>query len=271
MITFAIVGHNEAAWLSNPLKQAQAASRPGEPVWFVDSASSDGSGDLARSLGARVVNAPLGKGRAVTKAVELCETRHICLLDADLDNTSRNTPETLRRKLERSGADMVVGEFAWPEKPFRPVTTAIWTPLARELFPEAAAAVARVPLSGFRILDVDLAREPLPGGFGLEVHLNIAGTLEGRRTETVDIGRYSGTVRNHPHLPGEVAEAILDIAQSCGRLAKGARPAWDEWLEPVLALIAQPPGADDRVRRKLAELASRPLPDRGLSAAHARP
>jgi glucosyl-3-phosphoglycerate synthase len=273
VITFAIVGHNEAASLANPLKQAQDASRPGEPIWFVDSASTDGSGDLARSLGARVVNAPLGKGRAVLKAAELCETRHICLIDADLGSTSRNTPETLRRKLERSGADMVVGEFAWPEKPFRPVTTAIWAPLARELFPEAAAAVQRVPLSGFRVLDVDLAREALPEGFGLEVHLNIAGTLQGRRTETVDIGRYSGTVRDHPQLPGEVAGAILDMAQSRGRLAKRARPAWEDWLEPVLALIAQPPGADDgERRRKLAEAASRPLPDRGLSAAaNARP
>ena len=83
MITYAVVGHNEAALLVNALEQAFAARREGEPVWFVDSASTDGSGELARAVGADVVGAPLGKGRAVATAVERCETQYICIIDAD--------------------------------------------------------------------------------------------------------------------------------------------------------------------------------------------
>jgi glucosyl-3-phosphoglycerate synthase len=261
LITFAVVGHNEAALLANALEQAHAASRPGDVVWYVDSASTDGSAELARGLGAEVLRAPLGKGAAVAAAIGRCRGSHICLIDADIEGTTTNVPEELLRALERTGADMVVGEFEWPEKEFRPVTTAIWAPLVRALFPEAVAAVPRVPLSGFRIFDLTLASEPLPPGFGLEVHLNIVGSLDGRRTETTDIGTYSGPVRRNPQLPGEVAAAILDIAEVRGRLDAGARPHWDEWLEPILALIAQT-GPDDGVRRQLlVDVAARPLPE----------
>ena len=267
MITFAVVGHNEAALLNNALEQAYAASGPGDSVWFVDSASTDGSGELARSHGTKVVRAPFGKGRAVAAAIEHCQTEHICLLDADIESTTRNAPETLRRALERTGADMVVGEFDWPDKPFRPVTHSIWAPLVRVLFPEVAASFRRMPLSGFRIFDVALARGPLPPGYGVEVHLNILGSLDGRRTETADIGTYSGPIRGNPGLPEEVAAAILDTAESCGRLDAGARASWDEWLEPVLALIGET-GADDKLRRRmLTDAAARPLPEGGPAGA----
>lgn len=265
-ITFAVVGHNEEALLSNALDQVHEAATPGDPVWFVDSASTDGSAELARRLGARVVAAPLGKGRAVAAAVALCETSHICLIDGDLESTSRNAPATLRAALAETGADMVVAEFTWPAKPFRPVTTSIWRPLAGELFPEAVASVPLLPLSGFRILDVELARGPLPPGYGLEVHLDVVGSLDGRRTETVDIGMYSGPIRRNPGIAGEIATAILDVAECYGRLAVAARPAWDEWLAPVLQLI-EDTDADDTVRQALlAEAASRPLPATAVAA-----
>jgi glucosyl-3-phosphoglycerate synthase len=242
LITYAVVGHNEAALLANALEQALAARRSDEPVWFVDSASTDGSAELARSLGAEVVGAPLGKGRAVATAVERCETKYMCVIDADLERTTRNVPATLREALERTGADMVVGEFEWYEKPFRPTTTTIWRPLTGSLFPEAMASVPLVPLSGFRVFDLELARELLPPGFGLEVHLNIVGSLDGRRTVTEDIGVYTGTVR---------------------------RPLWDEWLEPVLTLIGQTTPEDMERRRMLDEAAARPLPPTLVGAATA--
>jgi glycosyltransferase involved in cell wall biosynthesis len=262
VITFAVVGHNEVALLSNALAQAQEASRTGDEVWYVDSASTDGSAERAHDLGVKVVSAPLGKGRAVAAAVERCQTSHICLLDADIELTSVNVPAALRDALVRDGADQVVWEFEWPEKPFRPVTGSIWDPLAGSLFPEATTAVARVPLSGFRILDADLARGALPTGFGLEVHLNIVGSLDGRRTATLDSGVYSGPVRRNPELPAEVGRAILDLAETRGRLARSARADWDAWLAPVLELIAEITPDDAASRSLLSDAVARPLPER---------
>ena len=269
MITYAVVGHNEAALLANALEQALVARRSGEAVWFVDSASTDGSVELARSLGTEVVGAPLGKGSAVAAAVERCETQYVCVIDADLERTTRNVPTTLREALEETGADMVVGEFEWLEKPFRPATTTVWDPLTRSLFPEAINTVPLVPLSGFRVFDVELAREPLPPGFGLEVHLNIVGSLDGRRTATADIGRYTGTVRPNPELPADIGRAILDLAVTRGRLAPSARPLWDAWLEPVLELIGATTPDDMEGRRMLEEAAARPLPPTDVEAATA--
>src|SRR4051812_44348578 len=116
MITFAVIGHNEAPTLRYMLDQVAAAVRPGDRVLFVDSASDDGSAELAARLGAEVLRAPLGKGRAMAAAVDRCETSHICFLDADALQTTRNVPLTLRDTLESSGADMVVADFVWRGK-----------------------------------------------------------------------------------------------------------------------------------------------------------
>ena len=267
MITYAVVGHNEVALLANALEQALVARRGDEPVWFVDSASTDGSAEVAAGMGAEVIGAPLGKGSAVAAAAQRCETQYICVIDADLERTTRNVPVTLREELERTGADMVVGEFEWFEKPFRPTTTTIWNPLTGSLFPEAMASVPLVPLSGFRVFDVELAREPLPPGFGLEVHLNIVGSVDGRRTVTTDIGVYKGTVRPNPGLPSDIARAILDLAVARGRLAASARPLWDDWIEPILELIAVTTPDDMERRRMLDEAAARPLPPTMVGAA----
>jgi glucosyl-3-phosphoglycerate synthase len=267
LITYAVVGHNEAALLANALEQALVARRPGEPVWFVDSASTDGSGELARSLGAELVGAPLGKGSAVATAVERCETQYMCVIDADLERTTHNVPATLREALERTGADQVVGEFEWAAKPFRPVTATLWNPLTGALFPEAIPTVPNVPLSGFRVFDVRLARAPLPEGFGLEVHLNIVGSLDGWRTATADIGEYWGTVRPNPGLPADIARAILDLGVARGRLSPEARPQWDEWLAPILQLIAETTPDDTERRRMLDDAAARPLPPTLVEAA----
>lgn len=73
-ITFAVVGHNEAAYLACSLGQAAEARRDGGRLAFVDGQSTDGSDAIAASFGAEVIEAPLGKGRAVAAALAACET-----------------------------------------------------------------------------------------------------------------------------------------------------------------------------------------------------
>ena len=85
----------------------------------------------------------------------------------------------------------------------------------------------------------------------------------------MDIGRYAGTVRPNPGLPAEIGRAILDLAVARGRLAPSARPLWDEWLAPILQLIAETTPDDMERRRMLEEAAARPLPPREVGAATA--
>lgn len=263
MITFAVIGHDEAALLPNAIAQATEAAGPAEPVWFVDSASKDGSADVARSLGIDVVGAPLGKGEAMTLAIARCETSHICFVDADIESSDANIPLSLKRALAEEPADMIVADLIWPSKRFSHAVVGVYRPLVAALFPEAHERFGRFPFSGFRVLRTDLPIGSLPAGFGVETHLNVLCAAERLRTRVIDIGVYEGPVRPKPNLGKEVGDAILDLAERHDRLGPGRRPLWDAWVDEVAAVTrTQAPGEpDDDYRGRFAAVTSRPLPD----------
>jgi hypothetical protein len=263
--TFAVVGHNEAASLSYSLEQALAAALPGEEVWFVDSASTDESLEVAASLTPHVLEAPLGKGRAIAAVLERCTSGYLCLLDADLTSSEASIPAALREAAARSPADMTVGEFHWPERR-RSVVPGIYGPLVGKLFPEVLRAVPYRPTSGFRVLNAELDLGTIPPGYGVETHLNIVLTMRGARIATAPLGRISGPVPSLDHMPQlgrDVATAALDLAVEAGRLAPSNRGPWEQWVETVLEVIArQPPVGmpDDAFQRELDEAIAQPLP-----------
>jgi hypothetical protein len=262
-VTFAVVGHNEAATLANATLQAMDAAGPGDRVWFVDSASSDGSAEIAAQLGAEVIPAPLGKGRAVAEAINRCDTSHICFLDGDLESSSANIPLTLRRALADDDADMIVAEFSWPAKLFAGAVIGVYRPLVSRLFPEALDRYGAMPFSGFRILRSDLPVGSLPSGFGLETYLNVLCAVRGLRTGVVDVGVFNGPVRTKPELGLEVAQVLLDMATAHGRLDERLRPEWDAWVAAVMEVLWTQPEPDDPPRdypARLAAVASRPTP-----------
>jgi hypothetical protein len=263
--TFAVVGHNEAATLRYPLEHALAAASPGEEVWFVDSGSTDDSLEAAASLTPHVLEAPLGKGRAIAALLERCRSGYLCLLDADLSASESNIALALREAAAGRTIDMLVGEFDWPERR-RSVVPGIYVPLVGALFPEVLRRVPYRPTSGFRVLNAELELGALPPGYGVETHLNVVLTMGGAAIETVPVGRIAGPVPSLDHMPQigrDVAAAALDLAVDAGRLAPSNRRLWEQWVEAVLEVVArQPPvGApDERFQRELAEAISQPLP-----------
>lgn len=232
--TFAVVGHDEATTMTGVLTMAFAAARPGkDAVWFVDSGSTDGSAQLAASLGAEVVRAPLGKGRAIAAALERCREGRIVLLDADVRHAERNLALALREAAQgHPDAGMIVGQ------PSEPPARGVYHHLSRAFFPEAPRM--RVPLSGFRVLDATLDHGSLPPGYGVEAHLNLRAAVTGGSTETCELGAQRGAQRGRAHMArvaADVARAVLDLAESHRRLASEQRPRWDAW---VGAFIAEP-------------------------------
>jgi hypothetical protein len=246
MVTFAVIGHNEAQLVGAAVAQAIEAAKPGDRVWFVDSASTDGCGDIAGSLGAEVMAAPLGKGRAMATALEGCRHGHICFVDADIERSTVNIPLTLREAIETAGADMVVGEFEWPQKRFHGARAGIYTPLVQDLFPDALRAVPRAPFSGFRIVDAELDLGSLPPRWGAETYLNLHLVAAGRRVATVDLGVYEGPDRLKTAALGrDVAGVILGLAERHGRLDPAMRPPWDEWVDRAMAVLDTQPAAGE--------------------------
>lgn len=83
--TCLIPAYNEAARLPGVLKAVL-----GHPflkrVVVIDDGSTDGTGDVARKLGAELLRAPenLGKTRALLLGLETVKTSHVILIDGDL-------------------------------------------------------------------------------------------------------------------------------------------------------------------------------------------
>ena len=263
--TFAIVGHNEELSLPYAVAMAQGAAQPGDSVWFVDSASTDGSVGVARSLGVEVVDAPLGKGRAMQVAFDRCRDEFVCFIDADYGESAVNIPEQLRQATAGSDHDMVVGAFTEPARR-RTLTPGLYLPLVHALFPEIDTAAHLVPLSGFRVLRTSFPFGRFPPRYGVEAHLNIQGVLAGGRVTVSPVGYFRGDLRNYRNVVEvgrDVTATILDLAIDHQRIDRVDRPAWQAWIDAVLDHISsQPPvGADDaEFLHTLLEVASRQMP-----------
>lgn len=266
MVTFAIVAHNEAPTVATAIQQAVMAARKGERVLVVDSGSGDGTADAARAAGAEVLTAPAGKGRAMAIAAEAAKTDWICFLDADVPEGSPNYAVRLRQAAEQSGADHFLGEYQDQKTAIMSNTIAVYEPLVSSLFPEAAGKFGDRPLTGFRMIRRAFLRpQDFPPDFGIEAHLNIDVLMSGGTHKVVPIGHYESRFRYKPYMGCEIARAILDLAQSYGRLAAGARPAWDQWVGDAIDVIAAYRGTDAErpaFQQRLAALARRPAPAR---------
>jgi glucosyl-3-phosphoglycerate synthase len=263
VITFAVIGHNESPTLARALADASAAACDGDRVWFVDSASTDDSVSVARDAGAEVISAPLGKGRAIATALERCETPWLCYLDGDLHASERNLAAELRAGIEQDGADLVLGEFVIAGDGANFVTRALIVPVIAALFPEANGTFGARPLTGFRALRTDLELGPLPPGFGVEMHINLAALLCGARIAVRPVGWFEHRFRLKPDVALEIAAPILDAAQRAGRLSATRRPAWDAWCTAVSDVYST--WRNDSAGRaafdaELDAVAARPLP-----------
>ena len=242
--TFAVVGHDEAETLPYAISMAKAAAEPGDAVWFIDSASTDPSAEVARSLGIEVVAAPLGKGRAMQVAIDRCNDGYLCFIDADYEHSEYNIPAKLREAADSGAYDMVVGAFDEPTRR-RTLTPALYVPLVRYLFPEVQTAAELVPLSGFRVLRVGFDAGRLPAGYGVETYLNIETTLRSGRVSVCPVGLFQGNLRGYRNVVEvgrDVCHAILDLAIVHDRIGQEDRPAWDAWVRAILDVIeSQPP------------------------------
>ena len=264
MITFAILGHNEAATIANAVQQARAAAGPGDRVLAVDSGSTDDMAAVARRAGADVLTAPAGKGLAMAAAVAATDSPWMCFLDGDVDSGSPSYAAALRAAIGQTQADHLVGEFEDRAASVLSNTYAVYEPLVAGLFPEAAGRFGSKPLTGFRAVRRTFLRPgEFPPGFGIEAHLNLSVLLQGGSHAVVPIGHYSGPFRYKPYMGLEIAAAVLDLAERAGRLSPSRRPEWQAWVDEAVNIIAGYQGTEEErpaFVEQLGKLAGRPHP-----------
>lgn len=259
MVTFAILGHNEAPNVARAVELARAAAQSGDDVLFVDSASTDGSSDAALGAGARLLRAPLGKGRAFRELYRCVQSRWLVCMDADVLDAQPDLAVRLRAACSDEHL-MVVGEFE--DDAVLSNTWAIYEPLEAGLFPEIAGRLGSRPLSGFRTVRCGLDLGTVPPGFGLEAHLNVTiGSLG--KVGVTELGPYRGPFRYKPTMGREIGDGVLDAAVELGRLDPGRRPAFDAWVDEAVEVIASYRGhaaGREEFVTMLDGLAARPLP-----------
>jgi glucosyl-3-phosphoglycerate synthase len=262
VLTFVIPAHDEADTVAEVARQALAASGPGDRVVVADSASSDGTGEVARDAGAEVLAAPLGKGAAMEAAVRACSTEWICFLDADLVHSDAEIPALLGAAVRGTQAPQVVGDFSDGLSAVLTLTDGFYRPLVRGLFPEVADRYGSKPLTGFRGVRRSLLDLPFPRHYGVEAHINVTVALAVGAPEVIHLGRFDGKQKGDTARATEISDTLLDLGQRFGRLSPARRSEWERWADDVDEVARGWRSSHDQAgyRRALMDAASRPLP-----------
>lgn len=213
--------------------------------------SHDGTGEIARAAGARIVDvgSPLGKGDAIWRAQREMTGDVLCLIDADLVDVDRSWIEQLAGPLlALPEVGLVKGAFARPlnaDGTLDPsgggrVTELLAKPLLRRFYPPLT--VLRQPLSGQIAIRRDLlAALPIWTGYALEIGVLIE---TWRRAGLGAIAEADiGVVRNrHQRLAdlSAMAEGILWCVAA--QLAREGRLSGPEGAAPD-GVVERPPAS----------------------------
>lgn len=105
-VTIVILARNEAHSIGDAIADASGWCRE---VLVMDGKSTDGTADVARRSGARVVTDDgRGKGAAIRQSLKLIDTEFVVFMDADGSHDPHDTPR-LVRPLADGTADLCVG------------------------------------------------------------------------------------------------------------------------------------------------------------------
>ena len=198
-------------------------------VVVVDDGSVDGTGEMAREAGARVVTLERnqGKGGAVAAGITASGApESYLLLDADL-GTSASHAQILLQPLADDHADMTIGIFP---KSGRSRGFGIVKRAAERLLEEATGRRFIEPLSGQRAVNGPLMRSlELADGFGLEVALTIDAHVAGARIQEIPTP--------FSHQPsGRGPRGVAHRVRQCRDVvrASASRLGWRSTLEVVV-------------------------------------
>ncbi|GGK80600.1 glycosyl hydrolase [Mangrovihabitans endophyticus] len=186
-----------------------------------DNGSTDGSPDLARSLGARVVEVPQpGYGAAVHAGVEAADDGVVCVMDADGSFDPAQLPR-VADPVRGGRADMVVGRR-------RPMGRGVW-PLHARLGNVVLARRLRAG-SGLDVHDIApmraarrdrlLALDLRDRRFGYPLELLIAAGRAGWRVREVDVDYLPRAAGTRSKVSGSVRGTVRAIRDMSAVLAR---------------------------------------------------
>jgi glycosyltransferase involved in cell wall biosynthesis len=197
-IAVAIPCYNEAAAIATVIASFRAALPDADIVVF-DNNSTDGTGDIARGLCARVVDVPeQGKGHAVRAAfATLANFDAVLLTDGDGTYPAEAAPLLVAPVLEGI-ADMTVGaRQPTPGAGAMTFTRGVGNRLIRAAFRSLIGPGNTDLLSGYRGFSRRFRQEVKLRSSGFEIETELAGEAAARGLRVVEI-----SVPYHPRIAG---------------------------------------------------------------------
>ncbi|MER7078518.1 Glycosyl transferase family 2 [Saccharopolyspora kobensis] len=249
-VSVVIPAHNEEATIA----QVVADAYVGLDVLGVSgdvavsaSGCTDRTAELAAEAGAKVVEAPAGKGAAISAGLAATSGDVVCLIDGDLQYFGQPPLSALLVRPILDGiADAVVSDLYW-----RPLYPQLWlhgffAPVAGALFPELIAKVGSTPWSGQRAALRHLWPTELPTDFMVDLQLLLHWNRHAMRLRPVLADDWTNPQRPKPELMAMELEVLLRHAVADGRLTESKVPAVREWYEIAHRAMAEyRPDVDD--------------------------
>ncbi|MCP2325659.1 hypothetical protein HDA40_004166 [Hamadaea flava] len=253
-VSVVLPAHNEADRITRSVADAfDGLSRLGgsdHEVIVAASGCTDNTAELAAAAGAKVVEAPVGKGSAMHAGVQASSGDVICLIDGDLHYYG-DPPlvSVLADPILQGITDATISNLYW-----RPLYPQMWmrgffTPLMGVLFPEILPKVGPTPWSGQRAVRREFWPAELPSGFTSDVTLLLHWNQHAPRMTPVVTDDWS-----HPQRTDESKErlmaaelaVILRHAVGQGRMEASEEPCFLQWYDQAHEMMAAyRPGVDD--------------------------
>ena len=226
-VSVCIPARNEAMTVAGVVSPVVAALEGPEPlvdeVIVVDDCSTDGTGPIAESFGARLIRREgrPGKGSAMAEALAAARGDIVVFLDADVRSFGLHYVTRLAEPLLiDEGVVLVKGMYRRPENGGTGggrVTELLARPLLRRLLPELA--FVRQPLAG----EVAVRREALDGvalepGYGVEIAMliDLARRFGPAAIAQVDLGERLHRNRPLAELSGQADEVLAAVLARTG-------------------------------------------------------
>jgi glycosyltransferase involved in cell wall biosynthesis len=186
-VSLIIPVHNEAMNITDLVKRTRDVLGPEDEVLVVDDGSTDGSGQLARDAGARVVSHPyrMGNGAAIKSGIRSARGSVVVMMDGD----GQHNPADIPRLVAQIGPyDMAVGARAAGSQ------SDVHRWLGNRFYNVFASYLTNRPIldttSGFRAIKASLARRfvyLLPNAFSYPTTLTMATIRAGHSITFVPI------------------------------------------------------------------------------------
>jgi glycosyltransferase involved in cell wall biosynthesis len=214
-----VAAYNEAQRIGATLC-ALALAFPAAPIWVADDGSSDGTAEIARQAGARVLRSErvIGKGAAVTPAARAALAQALAepgegavfvLCDGDLEESAGELG-ALADAVRRGEGDIAVAAFS------RRLGGGLGLArgFARWAIRVRCGLETEAPISGQRALSKEVLETvlPLAHGYGMEIGMTIDAVRAGHRLIELELDlshRHSGrTLAGFAHRGAQLRDFV---------------------------------------------------------------